>query len=50
MLVIVAAMRPATGEDVARVLLEVSTVAMTIFLESFAGARAAHVHGVMTLD
>ncbi len=50
MLVIVAAMRPATGEDVALVLPEVSTIAMTIFLESFAGARAAHVHAVMALE
>jgi len=49
-LVIVAAMRPATGEDVALVLPEVSTIAMTIFLESFAGARAAHVHAVMALE
>ncbi len=50
MLVIFAAMRPATGEDVALVLPEVSTVAITIFLEGFAGARAAHVHAVMALD
>ncbi len=50
MLVIFAAVRPATGEDVALVLPEVSTVAMAIFLESFAGARPAHVHGVMALE
>ncbi len=50
MLVIFAAMRPATGEDVALVLPEVSTVAMAIFLEGFAGARPAHVHAVMALD
>ncbi len=50
MLAIVAAMRPATGEDVALVLPEVSTVAMAIFLEDFAGARPAHVHGVMALE
>ncbi len=50
MLVIFAAMRPATGEDVALVLPEVSTVAMAIFLEGFAGALPAHVHAVMALD
>ncbi len=50
MLVIFAAVRPATGKDFALVLPEVSTVAMTIFLESFAGARPAHVHAVMALD
>ncbi len=50
MLVIFAAMRPATGEDVALVLLELSTVAMAIFLESFAGARPAYVHAVMALE
>ena len=43
-------MRPATGEDFALVLPEVSTVAMAIFLEGVAGALPAHVHGVMALD
>ncbi len=50
MLVIFAAVRTATGEDVALVLLELSTVAMAIFLEGFAGALPAHVLGVMALD
>ncbi len=50
MLVIFAAVRPTTGEDFALVLPEVSTVAMAIFLEGFAGARPEHVHAVMVLD
>ena len=50
MLVIFAAVRPATGEDFAHVLPEVSTVAMAIFLEGFAGALPAHVRAVMALD
>ncbi len=50
MLVIFAAVRPATGEDFALVLLELSAVAMAIFLESFAGARPAYVHAVMALE
>ncbi len=43
-------MRPATGEDFALVLPEVSTIAMAIFLEGVAGALPAHVHAVMALD
>ncbi len=50
MLVIFAAVRPATGEDLALVLPQVLTVAMAIFLEGFAGALPAHVHAVMALD
>ena len=50
MLVIFVAVRPATGEDFALVLPEVSTVAMAIFLEGVAGALPAHVHAVMALD
>ncbi len=50
MLVIFAAVRPATGEDFALVLPKVATVAMAIFLEGFAGALPAHVHAVMALD
>ncbi len=42
MLVIFAAVRPATGEDLALVLPELSTVAMAILLEGFAGALPAH--------
>ncbi len=41
MLVIFAAMRPATGEDFTLVLPEVSTIAMAIFLEGVAGALPA---------
>ncbi len=50
MLVIFTAVRPVTGEDFALVLPEVSTIAMAIFLEGFAGALPAHVHAVMALD
>ena len=45
-----AAVRPATGEDFARVLPQVSTEAMNVFIERFSATRAADEHAVMALD
>ena len=47
---IFAAVRPATGDDVALVLPEVSTEAMQIFLDGFASWLAPDAHAVMVLD
>jgi transposase len=45
-----AAVRPATGEDFALVLPEVSTAAMSVFLAEFARTLAPTVHAVLVLD
>lgn len=47
---IFAAVRPATGDQCALVLPEVSTEAMSIFLDYFATTLAPDVHAVMVLD
>jgi transposase len=45
-----AAVQPATGEDFALVLPEVSTAAMSVFLAEFAQTLAPNVHAVLVLD
>jgi transposase len=45
-----AAVRPATGEDFCLVLPEVSTKAMSLFLERFSAERAPDEHAIMVLD
>lgn len=45
-----AAVRPATGDDFALVLPEVSTEAMQTFLDGFAAHLAPDVHAVLVLD
>jgi hypothetical protein len=45
-----ATVRPATGEDFCLVLPEVSTRAMSLFLERFGAGRAPEEHAIMVLD
>jgi transposase len=45
-----AAVRPATGEDVALIMPHVSAAAMNTFLEHFAAKLASDEHAVMVLD